>query len=102
MDNTPKQYPTHVTIPTPMHTPLLRGTQAQRGPHALGPLGSNLRVRLSRVDKDRVVEVANELGMSTAEFIRWCTVHTATALLNLDDKYETTVIVRKRGYVSPD
>ena len=74
-----KQFPSHVTIPTPMHTPLLRGAQA-RGPHALGPLGANLRVRISRVDNDLITECADTLGMKRAEFIRWCAVEVARTL----------------------
>ena len=74
-----KQFPTHVTIPTPMHTPLLRGTQA-RGPHALGPLGQNLRVRISRVDDEIVQDIADQLGMKKAEFVRWCAVEVAKQL----------------------
>lgn len=74
-----QQFPTHVTIPTPMHTPLQRGAQA-RGPHALGPLGSNLRVRISRVDKDIIKDVVKKLGMNDAEFIRWCAIEVAKQL----------------------
>lgn len=74
-----KQFPANVTIPTPMHTPLLRGVQA-RGPHALGPLGSNMRVRISRVDNDLITGVADKLGMKRAEYIRWCAVEVAKAL----------------------
>lgn len=74
-----KQFPTHVTIPTPMHTPLMRGVQA-RGPHALGPLGDNVRVRISRADMDIIMEVAEQLGMKKAEFVRWCAIEVARQL----------------------
>ena len=74
-----KQFPPKTIIPTPMHTPRLRGVQA-RGPHALGPLGDNLRVRISRHDKELVTHVADELSMKPAEFARWCTVEVAKAL----------------------
>ena len=74
-----KQFPTSVTIPTPMHTPLLRGVQA-RGPHAMGPLGANVRVRISRVDHDLVESTAEALGMKKAEFVRWCAVEVAREL----------------------
>lgn len=75
----PKQFPQQVTIPTPMHTPLLRGAQA-RGPHALGPLGANLRVRVSKVDNEIITDVVKQLGMKRAEFIRWCAVEVARQL----------------------
>lgn len=74
-----KQFPPSVTIPTPMHTPLVRGVQA-RGPHALGPLGENLRVRVSRVDNDMIMQIADELGMKPAAFVRWCAVEVAKQL----------------------
>ena len=78
-----KQYPPTVTIPTPMHTPLLRGVQA-RGPHALGPLGANIRVRISRVDHNMITKLCNELGMKPAEFVRWCAVHVASDMSSED------------------
>lgn len=74
-----KQFPEHVTIPTPMYTPLLRGVQA-RGPYALGPLGANLRVRVSRVDHELIERIAEELGMKPAAFVRWCAVEVAKQL----------------------
>lgn len=74
-----KQYPEYITIRTPMHTVRLRGVQA-RGPHALSSLGSNLRVRVSRMDHDLIERIAVELGMSKAEFCRWCSVETAHRL----------------------
>ena len=74
-----KQFPSTVTIPTPMHTPLVRGVQA-RGPHALGPLGANMRVRISRIDNDLISVTATKLGMKRAEYIRWCSVEVAKAL----------------------
>lgn len=77
---TEQQYPMHVTILTPMHSPRLRGVQAARGPHALGPLGANLRVRVSRQDNDMLQEIADALGMKKAEFIRWCAVEVAKQL----------------------
>lgn len=63
-----------------MHSPRLRGVQAARGPHALGPLGANLRVRVSKVDNDLLQEVADDLGMKKAEFVRWCSVRVAKQL----------------------
>lgn len=75
-----KQFPTTVTIPTPMHTPLLRGVQA-RGPYALGPLGHNLRVRVSKIDGDQIDRAVAQLGMKRAEYLRWCAVEVAKTLL---------------------
>lgn len=67
--------PETITIKTPMHTPILRGVHANRGPHACGPLGANIRVRIPRVDEDVVQEAIDFLGMNKAEFLRWCAVH---------------------------
>lgn len=79
-----RQFPLNVTIKTPMHTPMLRGNQA-RGPHALGPLGANLRVRVSRVDHGYIEHVSAQLGMKPAAFVRWCAVHVAKELLEVDE-----------------
>lgn len=79
MNDTVRQFPTHVTIKTPMYTPLLRGAQA-RGPHALGPLGANLRVRVSRLDYEMIASVAMALDMKPAAFVRWCAVEVAAQL----------------------
>lgn len=79
-----------------MHTPLLRGVQA-RGPHALGPLGENLRVRISRVDHDLVMQVAEELGMKKAEFCRWCAVEAARQLQS-DTLREETIRMQMEEY----
>lgn len=79
MTDTPRQFPTHVTIPTPMYTPLLRGVQA-RGPHAMGPLGANVRVRISKVDYEMITAVSFELNMKPAAFVRWCAVEVAKQL----------------------
>lgn len=79
MNDTVKQYPLTLTINTPMHTPRLRGLQAH-GPHALGALGDNIRVRISRHDRDAVQRVCSNLGMSKAEFARWCTMEAVKAL----------------------
>lgn len=79
MQDYTQQFPTHVTIRTPMYTPLLRGAQA-RGPHALGPLGANLRVRVSRMDHDLIASVAMALDMKPAAFVRWCAIEVAKQL----------------------
>lgn len=76
MNQQMKQYPLVISINTPMHTPRLRGAQA-RGPHALGSLGDNIRVRVSRHDRETIERVAARLGMTKAEFARWCTVEVA-------------------------
>lgn len=75
-----RQFPTKITIATPMYTPMLRGVQAARGPYALGPLGANLRVRISRVDYNLIHAYADQLGMKPAAFVRWCAVEVAKAL----------------------
>lgn len=78
-----KQYPDTVTIRTPMHTPLLRGAQAARGPHAMGPLGDNIRVRMSKQDRELVEYMCAQLGMKKAEFVRWCALEVAQQLRDL-------------------
>lgn len=79
-----KQFPLDVTIRTPMHTPKLRGHHATaRGPYALGPLCSNVRLRISKVDNDLIEGVCHELGMNRAEFVRWCAVEVAKTLHKL-------------------
>ena len=83
MADTSKQFPTHVTILTPMYTPLPRGVMA-RGPHALGPLGANLRVRVSKVDFDTIEQVSEQLGMKPAAFVRWCATHVADQLADTE------------------
>ena len=80
-DNVMKQFPATVTIPTPMHTPRVRGVQAH-GPHALGVLGENIRVRVNAVDHADIVVLCEMLGMTTSEFMRWCAVEVARRLLN--------------------
>lgn len=75
-----QQFPERVTIPTPMHTPRPRGDAANRGPHALGTLGDNIRVRITRFDRELIESCADELHMSKAEFARWCIVEVARAL----------------------
>jgi len=78
MADSVKQIPTHVTIPTPMYTPLPRGVN--RGPHALGPLGANVRVRISKMDYDLIVSLAEQLNMKPASFVRWCAVEVSQSL----------------------
>lgn len=77
-----RQFPPKITIATPMYTPMLRGVQAARGPYALGPLGANLRVRVSRVDYNMIARCADELGMKPAAFVRWCAVEVAKELID--------------------
>lgn len=80
-----RQFPPTITIVTPMYTPMLRGVQAARGPYALGPLGANVRVRVSRLDYNEIVRCANALSMKPAAFVRWCAVEVAKQLNELDD-----------------
>lgn len=111
MSETSKQFPMTVTIPTPMHTPRLRGVQAQeaarRGPHAMGPLGANIRVRMSAVDYADIVTISDGLGMAPAEYMRWCGIHVMQKLLGEErgeyEYYEEEIVtvekVRKRRRV---
>lgn len=57
-----------------MHTPRPRGLQASHGPNAYGVLGDNIRVRISSIDKRLIERTARDVGMSKAEFCRWCAV----------------------------
>lgn len=79
------QFPTHVTIPTPMYTSMPRGVNA-RGPYALGPLGANMRVRVSKVDYQDIQAMAELLHMKPATFMRWCAVETVRALQETVDQ----------------
>ena len=79
-EDTLQQTPLTVTIPAPMHSPRARGMQALRGPHARGTLGDNIRTRVSREERKLIEDVCVRLGMSKAEFMRWCAVHVAEAL----------------------
>lgn len=98
-----RQYPDTVTIRTPMHTPRLRGNQAHMGPYALGALGDNIRMRISRVDREIIERVCAELGMQKAEFARWCTLAVAQAIeqgssepgVPMGKYVEETVVVKK-------
>jgi hypothetical protein len=83
-----RQFPPKITISTPMYTPMLRGVQAARGPYALGPLGANLRVRVSRLDYQDIVNWSDQLGMKPAAFVRWCAVEVAHALTDYVNREE--------------
>lgn len=70
------QPPDFITIRTPMHE--LRN----RGKLATGErYGRNLKVRVSYTDRQLIEHVSNELNMSIAGFIRWCSIRAAHELL---------------------
>jgi hypothetical protein len=70
-----KQIPDTLTIPSPMPTPRARGI------YATGSMGSNVKTRLSHIDTEKIDEAAGLLGMTRADFIRWCAVKTAEKIL---------------------
>lgn len=73
------EYPLVITIPRPAAIPRARGA------HATGHLGGVLNVRISKADRELIQELAKELGMSPAQFARWCAVHVAHELKRYRD-----------------
>jgi hypothetical protein len=63
--------PLKVTIPTPSEVP--RGF----GPNSTGKRGGNLRVRCTNAEYDMIQVEAERLGITLANFCRWCSVQVA-------------------------
>lgn len=80
MDAIARQFPMHITIPTPMHTPPQPGVM-MRGPFALGALGVVLNSRMSRMDHQLINEAAAALHMKPSAFARWCAVEVARQIV---------------------
>lgn len=66
--------PLKVTIPTPSEIP------AGFGPNSTGGRGGNLRIRCTDAEYDMLQMEAVHLGISLANFCRWCAVHVAQKL----------------------
>ena len=66
--------PYKVSIPTPSEIP--KGF----GPNSTGKRGGNLRIRCTNAEYDMLAEESAELGISIANFGRWCSVQVAQKL----------------------
>ena len=66
--------PYKVSIPTPSEIP--KGF----GPNSTGKRGGNLRIRCTNAEYDMLAEEAAELGITIANFGRWCSVQVAQKL----------------------
>ena len=66
--------PHEVSIPTPSEIP--KGY----GPNSTGKRGGNLRIRCTNAEYDMLQQEATALGISLANFCRWCSVHVAQEL----------------------
>jgi hypothetical protein len=64
-----------ITIPFPSHIPRARGI------HAVAKFGTILKAKCSRSEEEAVLAAADKLGLSKAEFIRWCSVYCAKEIL---------------------
>ena len=66
--------PYKISIPTPSEIP--KGF----GPNSTGKRGGNLRIRCANAEYDMLAEEAAELGITIANFGRWCSVQVAQKL----------------------
>ena len=66
--------PYKISIPTPSEIP--KGF----GPNSTGKRGGNLRIRCTNAEYDMLAEESAELGISIANFGRWCSVQVAQKL----------------------
>ena len=66
--------PYKISIPTPSEIP--KGF----GPNSTGRRGGNLRIRCTNAEYDMLAEEAAYLGISIANFGRWCSVQVAQKL----------------------
>ena len=66
--------PYKISIPTPSEIP--RGF----GPNSTGKRGGNLRIRCTNAEYDMLQQEATTLGISLANFCRWCVVQVAQQL----------------------
>lgn len=64
-----------LTIPVPSYLPRARGI------HAVGKFNSLLKCKCTIEEKELVQQAADEMGMSFANFVRWCTVQCAKEVL---------------------
>jgi len=61
--------PLRISIPIPSEIPV------GFGPNSTGKRGGNLRVRCTNAEYDAIKVEAELLGISLANFVRWCAVH---------------------------
>lgn len=64
-----------ITIPYPSYIPRARGI------HAVDKFGTILKAKCSLDEFNAVQDAADKVGVSRAEFIRWCVVHSAKEIL---------------------
>lgn len=64
-----------LTIPLPSYIPRARGI------HAVGKFGSLLKAKCTPREKELTQHAADHLGISHAEFIRWCATWCAKEVL---------------------
>ena len=67
--------PLKITIPTPSEIP--KGF----GPNSTGKRGGNLRIRCTNAEYDMIQNEAERLGISLANFCRWCAVQVAEQMM---------------------
>ena len=77
------QTPTHVTIPVPMYSPRARGPNAHKGPYAHGVFSDVLRLRINQMEKRDIELVAEMIGLTASEFIRWTAVKSAQKIMEV-------------------
>jgi hypothetical protein len=65
-----------LTIPVPSYIPRARGI------HAVGKFGSLLKAKCTPREKELTQLAAEHLGISHAEFIRWCATYCAKEVLH--------------------
>lgn len=83
--------PLRIAIPIPSEIP--KGF----GPNSTGRRGGNLRVRCTNAEYDAIQEEAYRLGISLANFVRWCAVHTSQKLKEHRDSESTEWDYGKEG-----
>lgn len=67
--------PVKITIPTPSFIPHGRGI------NSTGKRGGNLRIRCTNKEYDMIQAEAVELGLSLANFCRWCAIQVSLGLI---------------------
>lgn len=64
-----------ITIPFPSYIPRARGV------HAAGKFGTTLKSRCTLEEKQAVQKAIETIGVSEADFIRWCCSYVAKEVL---------------------
>lgn len=73
--------PEHITIPTPQ-----RGSQV-RGRHAKKTTDPHMTIRMPMKFRDTIDKAAKLLDITSAEFIRWVALMSATRVLETETKF---------------